>query len=88
MREAAACHAAVFWMSPREALATDAPPRLLLETSWEEFERDGSGRTAGMSSGTDAPSMRSPTKPASAVAVGEAHPTGAVSGRPVTARCR
>ncbi|MGW2378481.1 type I polyketide synthase, partial [Kitasatospora sp. NPDC001683] len=30
-----------FGMSPREALATDAQQRLLLETSWEAFERAG-----------------------------------------------
>ncbi|MEV4617072.1 beta-ketoacyl synthase N-terminal-like domain-containing protein, partial [Kitasatospora sp. NPDC049258] len=30
-----------FGMSPREALATDAQQRLLLETSWEAFERSG-----------------------------------------------
>ncbi|MDG9720932.1 type I polyketide synthase, partial [Streptomyces sp. DH24] len=30
-----------FGMSPREALATDAQQRLLLETSWEAFERTG-----------------------------------------------
>ncbi|NBH04496.1 beta-ketoacyl synthase N-terminal-like domain-containing protein, partial [Amycolatopsis sp. SID8362] len=32
---------AFFGMSPREALATDAQQRLLLETSWEAFERAG-----------------------------------------------
>ncbi|MFJ3219623.1 SDR family NAD(P)-dependent oxidoreductase, partial [Kitasatospora sp. NPDC086801] len=39
LREAAAFDAAFFGMSPREALATDAQQRLLLETSWEAFER-------------------------------------------------
>ncbi|MFI5960502.1 SDR family NAD(P)-dependent oxidoreductase, partial [Cryptosporangium sp. NPDC051539] len=33
--------AAFFGMSPREALATDAQQRLLLEVSWEAFERSG-----------------------------------------------
>ncbi|MEO3770587.1 type I polyketide synthase [Micromonospora sp. B9E7] len=33
--------AAFFGISPREALATDAQQRLLLETSWEAFERAG-----------------------------------------------
>ncbi|MFJ9871426.1 beta-ketoacyl synthase N-terminal-like domain-containing protein, partial [Streptomyces sp. NPDC101165] len=33
--------AAFFGMSPREALATDAQQRLLLETSWEALERAG-----------------------------------------------
>ncbi|MET8467201.1 type I polyketide synthase, partial [Micromonospora zamorensis] len=32
---------AFFGISPREALATDAQQRLLLETSWEAFERAG-----------------------------------------------
>ncbi|WP_460625079.1 SDR family NAD(P)-dependent oxidoreductase, partial [Kitasatospora kifunensis] len=32
---------AFFGMSPREALATDAQQRLLLETTWEAFERAG-----------------------------------------------
>ncbi|MEV7358834.1 SDR family NAD(P)-dependent oxidoreductase [Kitasatospora sp. NPDC091276] len=41
LREAAAFDAAFFGMSPREALATDAQQRLLLETSWEAFERAG-----------------------------------------------
>ncbi|WP_188306477.1 type I polyketide synthase, partial [Streptomyces sp. CBMA123] len=41
LREAAAFDAAFFGMSPREALATDAQQRLLLETSWEALERAG-----------------------------------------------
>ncbi|MEU6974360.1 beta-ketoacyl synthase N-terminal-like domain-containing protein, partial [Kitasatospora aureofaciens] len=41
LREAAAFDAGFFGMSPREALATDAQQRLLLETSWEAFERAG-----------------------------------------------
>ena len=32
---------AFFGMSPREALATDTQQRLLLESSWEAFERAG-----------------------------------------------
>ncbi|WP_173267726.1 type I polyketide synthase, partial [Streptomyces pacificus] len=35
-----------FGMSPREALATDAQHRLLLETAWEAFERAGVAPTS------------------------------------------
>ncbi|WP_410586441.1 SDR family NAD(P)-dependent oxidoreductase [Amycolatopsis sp. lyj-23] len=41
LRDAGAFDAALFRMSPREALATDAQQRLLLEASWEAFERAG-----------------------------------------------
>ncbi|WP_317447600.1 type I polyketide synthase [Streptomyces collinus] len=39
LHEAGDFDAAFFGMSPREALATDAQQRLLLETSWEALER-------------------------------------------------
>ncbi|MGV9271593.1 SDR family NAD(P)-dependent oxidoreductase, partial [Kitasatospora sp. NPDC003701] len=39
--EAGEFDAEFFGMSPREALATDAQQRLLLETSWEAFEHAG-----------------------------------------------
>ncbi|WP_143675911.1 type I polyketide synthase, partial [Streptomyces milbemycinicus] len=41
LQDAAEFDAAFFGLSPREALATDAQQRLLLETSWEAFERAG-----------------------------------------------
>ncbi|MFD4322714.1 type I polyketide synthase, partial [Streptomyces sp. NPDC058548] len=41
LREAGQFDAAFFGMSPREALATDAQQRLLLETTWEAVERAG-----------------------------------------------
>ncbi|MCG8918517.1 SDR family NAD(P)-dependent oxidoreductase [Actinokineospora sp. PR83] len=41
LRDAGGFDAEFFGMSPREALATDAQQRLLLETSWEAFERAG-----------------------------------------------
>ncbi|MDW6065471.1 polyketide synthase [Streptomyces sp. FXJ1.4098] len=41
MQDAAEFDAAFFGLSPREALATDAQQRLLLETSWEAFEQAG-----------------------------------------------
>ncbi|SDI53684.1 polyene macrolide polyketide synthase, partial [Sinosporangium album] len=41
LSRAAEFDAAFFGMSPREALATDAQQRLLLETVWEAFERSG-----------------------------------------------
>ncbi|MFE2102667.1 SDR family NAD(P)-dependent oxidoreductase, partial [Streptomyces sp. NPDC059468] len=41
LRGAAEFDAAFFGMSPREALATDAQQRLLLEATWEAFERSG-----------------------------------------------
>ncbi|NBH07665.1 beta-ketoacyl synthase N-terminal-like domain-containing protein, partial [Amycolatopsis sp. SID8362] len=39
--DAAEFDAGFFGMSPREALATDAQQRLLLEVSWEAVERAG-----------------------------------------------
>ncbi len=41
LREAGAFDADFFGMSPREALATDAQQRLLLESVWEAIERAG-----------------------------------------------
>ncbi|MDY7090781.1 MAG: SDR family NAD(P)-dependent oxidoreductase, partial [Actinomycetota bacterium] len=41
LHDAAQFDAAFFGMSPREALATDAQQRLLLEASWEALERLG-----------------------------------------------
>lgn len=41
LHDAADFDAEFFGMSPREALATDPQHRLLLETSWEVFERAG-----------------------------------------------
>ena len=41
LHDAAGFDAAFFGMSPREALATDAQQRLLLETVWEAVERAG-----------------------------------------------
>ncbi|MGW3572173.1 SDR family NAD(P)-dependent oxidoreductase, partial [Streptomyces sp. NPDC000941] len=41
LRDVGGFDATFFGMSPREALATDAQQRLLLETSWEAFERAG-----------------------------------------------
>ncbi|WP_063737451.1 type I polyketide synthase, partial [Streptomyces sp. RTd22] len=41
LHDAGAFDAAFFGMSPREALATDAQQRLLLETVWEAVERAG-----------------------------------------------
>ncbi|MGW3572304.1 SDR family NAD(P)-dependent oxidoreductase, partial [Streptomyces sp. NPDC000941] len=41
LHDAGEFDAAFFGLSPREALATDAQQRLLLETSWEAFERAG-----------------------------------------------
>ncbi|MEN3585729.1 SDR family NAD(P)-dependent oxidoreductase, partial [Streptomyces sp. ZYX-F-203] len=41
LHEAGQFDPAFFAMSPREALATDAQQRLLLETSWESLERAG-----------------------------------------------
>ncbi|OLF06603.1 type I polyketide synthase, partial [Actinophytocola xanthii] len=41
LHDAAEFDAAFFGMSPREAVATDAQQRLLLETSWEALERAG-----------------------------------------------
>ncbi|WP_408055423.1 type I polyketide synthase [Streptomyces paludis] len=41
LHDAADFDAEFFGMSPREALATDAQQRLLLETSWEALERVG-----------------------------------------------
>ncbi|MFF8732602.1 SDR family NAD(P)-dependent oxidoreductase [Streptomyces sp. NPDC015171] len=41
LSDAAEFDAAFFGMSPREALATDAQQRLLLETTWEAIERAG-----------------------------------------------
>ncbi|MEU4254035.1 SDR family NAD(P)-dependent oxidoreductase [Amycolatopsis sp. NPDC026612] len=41
LHDAGEFDAALFRMSPREALATDAQQRLLLEASWEAFERAG-----------------------------------------------
>ncbi|NBH10868.1 type I polyketide synthase, partial [Amycolatopsis sp. SID8362] len=41
LHDAAEFDAEFFGMSPREALATDAQQRLLLETSWEAVERAG-----------------------------------------------
>ncbi|WP_290062483.1 type I polyketide synthase, partial [Amycolatopsis solani] len=41
LHDAAEFDAAFFGMSPREAVATDTQQRLLLEVSWEAFERAG-----------------------------------------------
>ncbi|MEU4090734.1 type I polyketide synthase, partial [Streptomyces aureus] len=41
LHDAGKFDAEFFGMSPREALATDAQQRLLLETSWEALERSG-----------------------------------------------
>ncbi|RKT54534.1 acyl transferase domain-containing protein [Saccharothrix australiensis] len=41
LHDAALFDAALFGMSPREALAADPQQRLLLETAWEAFERGG-----------------------------------------------
>ncbi|MGW1538519.1 SDR family NAD(P)-dependent oxidoreductase, partial [Streptomyces aureus] len=41
LHDAGEFDAEFFGMSPREALATDAQQRLLLETSWEALERSG-----------------------------------------------
>ncbi|MDT5041152.1 MAG: hypothetical protein QOE51_2137, partial [Actinoplanes sp.] len=41
LHDAGEFDSAFFAMSPREAMATDAQQRLLLETSWEAFERAG-----------------------------------------------
>ncbi|MBB5120251.1 acyl transferase domain-containing protein/acyl-CoA synthetase (AMP-forming)/AMP-acid ligase II [Streptomyces eurocidicus] len=46
LRGAADFDAALFGMSPREALATDPQQRLLLETAWEALERAGIDPTA------------------------------------------
>ncbi|RSS60979.1 beta-ketoacyl synthase N-terminal-like domain-containing protein, partial [Streptomyces sp. WAC06273] len=41
LHDAGAFDAEFFGMSPREAVATDAQQRLLLETTWEAIERAG-----------------------------------------------
>ncbi|CAM5392992.1 type I polyketide synthase [Streptomyces chartreusis] len=46
LREAGAFDADFFGMSPREALATDAQQRLLLESVWEAIERAGIAPTS------------------------------------------